>query len=351
MKFRSVVFVFVMLGIGGGQAVAQAAKLNSNAGTGPYLFGPLTGATALTDTNNNIYHQFAEISKWIDARDPTNALVAVNALDILVRGGFKGLASSKEYLELVNGLQAAVRSPNLLGAGNQFRALKTVVQKAEVGVGTAMIKTGVFLRSDSTSQFNSYLVSRGESGAQYHKVDTFFSGAVIFPLRSQSGEPTARIGLGTAFGDPEHSVGMISAGTYLSPGAFDVSASMSLSLIKSDPSEQYVSVRNVLDHIRPGDVWFTVSGHQITGSTSNLVLPNGSIGEAELTFALNKKVNNTISATTFSLSGIYCANKNLGIDELGADLRTPLSTGNFPVFLSARYGTRGHYTLSLNWKL
>ena len=213
----------------------------------------------------------------------------------------------------------------------------------------ASMKSGVFFRKDSTYQFNTFITSSIEYGSGNHESATFVTGGLFLPLNAQVLDATGKFGFGASFGDPNHLVGTVNFGTYISPDALDYSGGLSFGQISRKHKYPHPSQRTVMDHIRPVDTWFTVSLRQLSGSTSKALLPNATIAEADLTWALETH-NCSLAAPTFSLSGIYCVNKAVGIDELGLEYRTPINDSINPVFLAARFGTRGQYTFSFNMR-
>lgn len=369
--------------LAGAQSVSpkNVQKIVANAGTGPY-------ENALQSGLSNV------------SSDQSFRFEALNDLVILKYrvAQLKNAADADQFLKNANGVldQLGARNPQLVGItlngiheiatdladltglakANQdlreakekfYSKINSLIDQASTpkNLGLAKVvaglKAGMLWASPSAYQFDSLSVSLGQHSAGRYPVAYFLTGSTLVPINSDSKNVTGRVGTGTAYGNPDTWVATASAATFLSPTAFDGQIGLSYRL-----STEYVgklgqkerdilrknAVRTLLDHVRPGDLWFSMSARQIAGSSSDRI-QNGFVGEAELTKALPYSTLNGISPTTVSLSGIYSSTKALGIDELGAEVRTPLLhvLKDRRAFLSFRYGTRGHFTLALESRL
>ena len=222
-------------------------------------------------------------------------------------------------------------------------------------------KSGFYGESGSSVKFESLSASFGmhPEGALYSSF--FLTASGLFPLRPSRSLDTVRFGAGFAYGDPNAFVATVGAASYLSPYALDAQLGMSFrypmnTLAVANPeslkNEEVSANRTLLDHIRTGDVWLSVIGRQLSGSKSEY-LANGQILEAEVTIAIEKTSAPYFRPTTISFSGIAASKRDLGVDELGFEVRSPIK-GIFadrPVYVSGRYGTRGHFTVALEFRL
>ena len=172
------------------QAAPRIAQFNSNAGTGPYLFGPLTGFTGAGPRFDGAFALLPKIYDLLvskDTRTKFNGTIAIfndsfeqafnGQKDLLDKyrilyGDLKSYYAIKDYKNALVKLQEITR------------LMLPQIEKEPI-VGMANVKSGVFFRSNSTYQFNSFIVTSDERGTDHHKTDTFVTGGVFFPLRGQ----------------------------------------------------------------------------------------------------------------------------------------------------------------------
>lgn len=354
MNQRLICIILSLLIAGSGNAADRKKRVTANAGTGPYSFGPQTGLLRMsgvqrgfTDTVAAIKHNKSSeiIRALIELKTETEKIPGLQ--DIAVRIG--GLIPAAPYLSLdyVSLSSIEIEKVNQLLKDAQIR-LQSEIDAEERPKSMGSLNSGFFLHESSAYEFNSLIVSSDENGSPHNGAASYFTAGSYVPLTGSKARMTWRLGAGVAFGDPYRTVGSLSAASFLSPGALDVAGTISSLIKPGEPLPRVKFTRSLVDHIRPGDVWLTLSLRQISRTTARRVLANGTMGEAELTFALDRFYHGTYNATTITLSGIYSANNDLGVDELGIDFRTPVASHSF---LCGRYGTRGHYTLSLEMKL
>ena len=236
-------------------------------------------------------------------------------------GNAKGIAENRRKLLLP-------------GAQNQGQLIRQI--RAESRFGTA--KWGLISGPDSASAIHGLTYAFGErEAASVPDNSAFFaSAAAIAPL---SGGGTGRLGLGVAVGDARRHVAVLGVASYLSPSAVDVEATITGRLGPRDHQERG---RLLLDHVRSGDLWYTVGARWITESNSPR-LSTGQIFEGALTYARPTDDVDKLGPT-ITISWFFSDDKALLVDEMGIEMRSPFGER---AFLSARYGTRGHVTIAL----
>jgi hypothetical protein len=355
MKSRLIWIVFSLLIIGSGNAANRKNRVTANAGTGPYNFGPQTGFK----TMSTLQAAYIAAVLSVKSSDSNAIVVALQELKFQVekRPKIRDLGS------LIGALIPASPNPDppsalrlnsidVVSVNKLLTSIRARVQpqidEEEPPKSIASFSAGFFFNQSSAYEFNNLILSSSEDGSSHNSRAAYFTAGSYVPINESQALITGRLGAGIAFGDPYRTIGSISGASYLSPGALDVAGTVSTLVKPGKPLPKVTFTRTLVDHIRPGEAWLTLSLRQISGTTNPKVLVNGTMGEVELTFATNDIFRGTYRATTFTLSGIYSANKRLGVDELGIDFRTPVASKSF---LCGRYGTRGHYTVSLEMKL
>jgi hypothetical protein len=405
MPNRTVRLVFTALIAGTLSVIAGAAdvgpvdKFSTNAGTGPYLWDVQSGLGNVQFDGNRptfalIYHTekvlrqlLAIAARRVQTRlEPDFALPSTSAISILpvLAGQIAGLTLPDSptlegsRTDLVNKLRKIdIKNVNTVNAAmkaasafvGMFEDVLATDSKGDFRPSPAehylSYKLGLFLGRNSTQQFGLLDLSLGEWGEKRAKVAAFLSASEQIPLGQEGSISVFRAGGGFAFGDPDRVIGCVSGASYLSPDALDVEASLSYRLCSAEKMarsrwEQKEEQRYLLDHIRASDLWASGSARWISDSRSG-DLANGQIFEGCLTYAFPARQAETqtpftsldrslIKTTTLSVSRIYCAQKALSVDEFGFEIRTPiggLDAFQVPLYFSARYGTRDHFTFAL----
>lgn len=402
MYFRTCIPLIVLLAtvpVAGLSQTAQPSalpKLAANAGTGPYedaLQAGLTNDPLRTQLNIHATHLTVSLRdfelelKSVGDRNRAQELrgeldgLKVNLKNFLRTYAPRHFTDPVDHLvEKVDKYLSGIQDPSSTnGPPGPTKAQMQANYEARESIGALIglasdiayepvavqkpvaLKAGVFFGSGNTYQFNALSASFGQFGHIGERFASFVTLSELNSLSSSKFGVSGRVGLGAAFGDPDHLFSTVGAATYLSPFALDSEVSFSFrgqvprpkGLTKNSVAEieQLTKRRTLLDHVRPGDTWFSFQARSISNSGSSL-LANGFIGEGSMTFAFPTRYGSEFRSTTLTLSGIYCAQRELGVDELGAELRTPISnSARHPVYFSARYGTRGHYTLALESRL
>jgi len=319
------------------------------------LKGSLTTIVGLTETS-----------------PPPTAAVYERAIDAAIKAGN---IAEKAYAERVH--------------RDEVEYFKRLLDKS-ASSGSGALKVGSFFVSGSTIAFGTLTYSLGErldSARTNLRSAVFVTASELVPLASEPA-PTGRLGIGYLFGDPDRVVTSLSVASFVSPSALDAEASISLK-VGASPEEKreqeptldlaawpawqdrqkWIANRepHLMDHIRPGDLWLGGNIRSISNSNSSSgsgsgsgtgpnTFPNSTALEASLTYALrqrsyeNDKTQSPIAATTLALTGTYCAQHLLGVDELGVEFRTPIGGHGLhaaPIYFSARYGTRSDFTLAV----
>ncbi|HTQ09079.1 MAG TPA: hypothetical protein VMI31_03320, partial [Fimbriimonadaceae bacterium] len=180
-------------------------------------------------------------------------------------------------------------------------------------------------------------------------------------------------GAGLAFGDPQRAVYTLTVASFVDPYAWDVGVSASYRLWSPSqkhaiPSslpatflqvEQLLAERSkspiLLDHVRSGDLWFGLGVRSISSPTSS-EHANAQIADGSFTYAFRApasrgdQVRSPALSTTLTLSGIYCSQPALQVNEYGIEVRTPVggwAIADDPIYLSVRCGTRRYFTFAL----
>lgn len=109
--------------------------------------------------------------------------------------------------------------------------------------------------------------------------------------------------------------------------------------------------RILLDHLRPDELW-VAGGIRYLSIFGARPSTSGGVVEGALTWALPNKGSRELGCTV-TISGIYCAEKALQIDEgaIEARMRILRMGEGGPVFLSARAGSRRYLTIALETRL
>ena len=313
--------------------------------------------------------------------------------DRKLREGFRQLASSAKkivehagdkdpssYIENFNELARDIRSAYLEGVSQTANLNLDLALATATKSGLSGFKLGTFLPTGSTaSAFGTLTYSFGEQAATADanmRTAIFATASAITPLDSTGDSASGRVGLGLLAGDPDHVVSGLSVASYLTPSALDVEGSISLKVGEAQTGaargmlelndlegswnrDQWVANRgrHLADHVRPGDWW--LSGNVRSLSSFNSI-PASVALEGSLLYALrqraytNDKDQSPIAATTLELSGTYCTQRLLKVDEFGLELRTPIGghgRNAWPIFASGRYGTRKDFTLAIEARL
>ncbi len=175
---------------------------------------------------------------------------------------------------------------------------------------------------------------------------------------------TFRGGLGFAAGDPDHLLATASVARYTNVWVNDIDARASMRLSKNSQrifdsrmvmslSEEELSQRlneerHLLDHVRKGDLWGDLGFRVISGDHSGF---ETNVYEAALTWATNNGLQSSRYVnlvTTLCLSAAYCPKHNVGLNEVGIEVRHPLLLAtNLPTYLTLRAGSNRDYSAGL----
>jgi len=231
----------------------------------------------------------------------------------------------------------------------------------------ASLRIGFYAQPGRTEEYSTLVYTPGED--LYNSEGTFTSayyltGTEIAPLNSGSSNVTGRLGFGLVFGDPKQVTATVSVANYFSPEVFDAQVGLSYCLNSSNaklppgssshPLAQDRDINresHLIDHVRGGDLWAAASLRYLSGVDS---IGPASVYEGALTYGFGgatlKSSSNPLLCTTLTLSGTYCSDHSLWLDEFAAELRYPIDfqAGVLgPAFLAARYGTRNDLMFSL----
>lgn len=377
----------LLLGFGFSSVQADENRFAANAGTGPYLIDVQAGLTQVEYGQNfGIRYQVAShldsirlaLQDWKQNKNDQllSARIVRNFQDILALDG--SLTTLQAQLL---GILTKPAAPKTIQPDNVNLAIKFLSDflakvcdpmyqliRADLHDASAHMtrgfRIGTLLGPHQSYEFNTVNISPGEHGLPGQRNAPFLTASEVLPTSGSGSRQATRISGGFGLGDPDLAVIVLSAARYISPAATDLEASLNFKIapefvkrgakIETDQQlKQAASARRLLDHVRPGDVWLSGTYRSISNSASG-GLPNGFMIEGALTYALSEKEARTskypVPATYLCLSGIYCPQKALGVDEWGIEIRTPLSKPEDyerPIYLSARYGTRGHLTFAI----
>lgn len=366
----------VALTVAGALDATAQTKIEPNAGTGPYLpnlqFG-LTGfpASPRVQCLVKLGEAVESIKRNLRAGGSIER-AQIQKLGKLSRAN--GLGDNPEFLALVhaldgkrgvaNSVDVAIRLANaFIEVICRLAYKESDEDRSRLGA----LKWGTLFGPGSSYEFQSLTYSPGEGRAPWSKSlrsATYYAASVLVPVHGSGVDPVGRVGAGLVCGDPYRRVYGVSVASYLSPCVTDVEAAMSYRFgpvhavetpAEASPStldelERAVAAKPkpplLLDHIRPDDLWFASSARWITNSQAGS-LADGWIFEGALTYAFRGHPN--MLGTTLTASRIYSAQEALEVDEWGVELRTPIGARKAlhrPIYFSARYGTRGHWTFA-----
>lgn len=288
-------------------------------------------------------------------------------------------------------IDRAIRAANIAEKAHAERVRRDEVEDFQrtfdksANSGSGALKLGVYhsgsfaldsYRETGSSSlgFGTLTYSLGEqvvNASENFRRAVFVTASALGPLDSSGTGAVSRFGIGMLAGDPRRVVSGLSVASFISPSALDAEASISLKALSSPIDKEPSSTRSytdpwwdrrtwvanrephLMDHVRSGDLWLAGNVRYISNSNT---FPTSTALEATLTYALrrrsyeNDKTQSPIAATTLELTGTYCAQHMLGVDELGVELRTPIGGHGlhaWPIYFSARYGTRSDFTLAL----
>lgn len=344
----------------------------ANAGTGPYMAMLLWGTGSSSDMQFRVRTDLAFFLASLKNKAKDARIRRQDVWQLTDLAERAGLGSLDEVESLRSALVALVPQQQPGAIGPLVDALMTEVLAAayesfedhpesHLGSKTSVLKWGALFARTASYEFQTLTHSPGETrggadgGGTRH---TFFvTGSALVPAHGAGLEPTARVGGGALVGNPERWVAGVAAATFFSPHAVDLEANVTWRLGRPDKPvstlttvaelDRKVRPRILVDHVRARDIWVSAGARQISypGSAPG---QDATLYDFAVTYAFPDRIH--ALGTMLTVSRIECANKSAQVDEWGAEFRWPTTGADQPTYFSARYGTRGQYTLAFEAK-
>ena len=348
-------------------AGAASAQIKpANAGTGPYMPMLLWDSGGSSDPGYRIQTELAFLVASLKSkvRDLRMRQFDIDRVEALAEKG--GLKEEFDPLRIVLASYATQPPSAINCAIDTF--MKEVCAAAyesflahpesQFGSKASVIKWGALLARTASYEFQTLTHSPGESGGRSDGQGTrrapFVTASALVPAYGAGQDPTGRVGAGILIGNPESWVAGFGAATFFSPNALDVEANLTYRLAGIDDAksgspvtvaelDRKVRPRILADHVRAKDIWLSAGARRLSYPGSGPG-QDATIYDIALTYAFPDRIH--ALGTTLTVSRIECARRTAQVDEWGAEFRWPTTGGEQPTYFSARYGTRGQYTLA-----
>lgn len=400
MSFRSsylsIALTLALPALGSAQTLYRFQHFPSDSGTGPFLQAVSSGMSDSTDGPglahlfpDHLFDHFEPVFTALGAiqtpgltdSDIDKVRTEVNKLNAYLGSNNLAPADFGQLLRYLNSHVAVgtfdKATAYQFARGAELDFVWSVYRRVAVnlpGQLAARVKVGAYMPTGATYGFINVTEPLFETVAQRARdwrVAAFLTGTGL----GASGSQTARLGGGVLTGDPNQLILGASLASYVSPGATDAELNLALKLRSSHVNQggrtsfgvgaplssgKAIWMANreghLLDPIRPDDIWLSADTRWIWNSNS---VPPGHAYTGTLTWALpapsyaSHNTVNPITATTLSLSGTYCQQHALHMDEFAAELRVPVDGfyRKHPAYMSVRLGTRLDATVAVEFRL